>query len=233
MSGRGASFVLMYGRELSLDDKYAPTYLGGSYRSLQVPANTNLEQLKFRVLRTLKYNTSKYTMMLVCHLPLGNELIASPVEDDEICEMVLLHAIGQILILYVEVEEINKLTNNAKNITPQVHESFSLEERVEVLSMIPPVEPQYIYERQCSQSQDVPRPFARLSLTIDDGYEPMSGGASEPVDDDDANLLCESMAENNDFVKTCMSTREWDEDGTYDSENIGYQVKESSQFQQS
>ncbi|PKU71723.1 hypothetical protein MA16_Dca022215 [Dendrobium catenatum] len=127
MSGWGASFVLMYSGQLSLDEKYSPTYVGGSYRPLQVSANTNLEQLKIRILKFLKYGTSKYSVNLVCRLPLGNEFIASAVDDDEVCQMVLSHAGGQILILYVDVKEITTRNIAVDQLTSHMHEIYTFD----------------------------------------------------------------------------------------------------------
>ncbi|PKU80762.1 hypothetical protein MA16_Dca014600 [Dendrobium catenatum] len=126
MSGRGASFVLMYGGHLSLDEKYSPTYVGGSYRPLQVSVNTNLEQLKIRILKSLKYDTSKYSINLVCRLPIGNEFIASVVEDD-VCQMVLSHAIRQILILYVDVKENSTRNIAVDQLTSHMHEIYTFD----------------------------------------------------------------------------------------------------------
>ncbi|PKU62951.1 hypothetical protein MA16_Dca029059 [Dendrobium catenatum] len=127
MSGRGASFILIYGGHLSLDDKYSPTYVGGSYRPLQVSANMNLEQLKIRILKSLKYDTSKYSVNLVCRLLLGNEFIASVVDDDEVCQMVLSHAVGQILLLYVEVKEIITENITVEQLTAHMHETYTFD----------------------------------------------------------------------------------------------------------
>ncbi|PKU75749.1 hypothetical protein MA16_Dca015629 [Dendrobium catenatum] len=127
MSGRGASFVLMYGGHLSLDEKYSPTYVGGSYRPLQVSTNTNLEQLKIRILKSLKYDTSKYSVNLICRLPIRNEFIASVVEDDEVWQMVLSHAVGQILILYVDVKEITICNIAVDQLTSHMHEIYTFD----------------------------------------------------------------------------------------------------------
>ncbi|KAL0922811.1 hypothetical protein M5K25_006834 [Dendrobium thyrsiflorum] len=83
----------------------------------------------------------------------------------------------------------------------------------------------------------------------------MSSGSSEPCDDDDDdNILCgvdevnvdmnteinsiiqryyyvnvgtaKGKVANNDFVKTYLSTHEWDKDVTNDNDSIGYQVEE-------
>ncbi|KAL0914240.1 hypothetical protein M5K25_014566 [Dendrobium thyrsiflorum] len=173
------------------------------------------------------------------HMIQGNEFIDFPVEDDEVYEMVLSHVIGQILILYVEVDEIGAPSNVVEIITPQVHETFILEEKIKGVPMIPPVKPLYANERQRSHWQEEPRPSARPSLIVDDGYETMSSGSNESGDiDDDDNVLygadevnidmnteinsviqrycyvnvgiAEGMAANNDFVKTYLSTYEWE-----------------------
>ncbi|KAL0925721.1 hypothetical protein M5K25_004088 [Dendrobium thyrsiflorum] len=249
MSGRGASFILMYGGQLSFDDKYSPTYVGGSYRPLQVGVKTNLDQLKMRVLKALKYDMSKYTVNLVCRLPLGNEFIGSPVEDDEVCEMVLSHAIRHILLLYVELKEISAQNVVAEQTTSEVHASFTFDGVTEGSMTNPSIVPQCADERRRSFCQDVAGTSERPSGNLDDGYETMSSGSTDPCPDDgddesnynldEANVdmnneihsivhrycytnigTAEGINVNNEFVKTYSTTREWDEDVSNDSEYV-------------
>lgn len=143
MSGRGATFVLMYGGELKVDTNFTPSYFGGRSRPLHVPRNCNLEQLKFRILRALKYDPSKYSVKLVCRVPVGNEYVASEVEDDEVCEVLLCQAATELLIMYVDVEEIEVLGDNTNPPNLQRYETSCPAERDDVVagpSRVGPVE---------------------------------------------------------------------------------------------
>ncbi|KAL0912763.1 hypothetical protein M5K25_016163 [Dendrobium thyrsiflorum] len=246
-------FILMYGGQLSLDEKYSPTYVGGSYRPLQVGVKTKLDQLKMRVLKALKYDMSKYTVNLVCRLPLGNEFIGSAVEDDEVCEMVLSHAIGQILVLYVELKEISAENVVAEQITSEVHASFSFDGVTKGGMMNRSIVPQCAERKSFCQA--VAGTFEIPSGNLDDGYETMSSGSTDPCPDDgddesnynldEANVdmnneihnivqrycytnigTAKGIHVNNEFVKTYSTTREWDEDVANDSEYVGNQVEQ-------
>ncbi|KAI0519201.1 hypothetical protein KFK09_005980 [Dendrobium nobile] len=128
MSGRAATFVLLYGGELHIDEKFAPSYSGGRNRPLHVPRNIKLEQLKLRVLRALKYDPTKFSVNLICRVPVGNEFVASHVEDDDVCEVLLCQAATEFLIMYVDVEE--KIVSE-DNIEPPNSERFGSSTQVE------------------------------------------------------------------------------------------------------
>lgn len=51
--------------------------------------NIKLDQLKLKILRALKYDASKFSMNLVGRVPVRNEFVASNIEDDEVCKVVL------------------------------------------------------------------------------------------------------------------------------------------------
>ncbi|KAI0531183.1 hypothetical protein KFK09_000736 [Dendrobium nobile] len=132
MNGRLALFMLMFDGKLSVDEKFVSTYTRGKNRPLQVYINTKLEQLKLRVLKALKIDASRYTINIVCRFPVGNDFIATHVDDDEVCDIVISHAIGVCLILYVEVEEISFGNSTDENLTSQFRESFSFDHEVEM-----------------------------------------------------------------------------------------------------
>ncbi|KAI0510868.1 hypothetical protein KFK09_011478 [Dendrobium nobile] len=141
MSGRGATFVLMYREELKVDTNFTPSYFGGRNRPLHVPRNCNLEQLKFMILRALKYDPSKYSVKLVCRVPVGNEYVASEVEDDEVCEVLLCQAATEFFIMYVDVKEIEVLGDNNNPPNLQRYETLCSSERDDVVAGPSRVEP--------------------------------------------------------------------------------------------
>ncbi|KAL0927845.1 hypothetical protein M5K25_002060 [Dendrobium thyrsiflorum] len=146
MSGRDATFILMYGGELQVDANFVPSYYGGRNRPLQVPRNINLEHLKLRVLKALKYDACKFSVDLVCRVPVGNNFIASHVEDDEVCEVILCQASTEFLVMYVEVELISLTGDNIEPQMSQRNESSTVHERVRMSagpSMLQPVEEAY------------------------------------------------------------------------------------------
>ncbi|PKU82817.1 hypothetical protein MA16_Dca006115 [Dendrobium catenatum] len=126
--------MLLYGGELQVDDKFAPSYYGGKNRPLHVPKNINLEQLKLRILRALKYDPIKFSVNLVCRVPVGNEFVASHVEDDDACEVLLCQAETEFLILYVDVEEKNVSKDNIEPPNSQRYATSTQVERVDVVT---------------------------------------------------------------------------------------------------
>ncbi|PKU81198.1 alkylated DNA repair protein [Dendrobium catenatum] len=196
MNGQLALFMLMFDGKLSVDEKFVPTYTGGKNRPLRVSINTKFEQLKFRVLKALKIDASRYTVNIVCRFPVGNDLIATHVDDDEVCDIVISQAIGVCLILYVEVEEKGLENNTNENLTSQFRESFSLDDEVEMHGGGPMhlVEEHFhVRHGQNQRGQNAPSSSAQPSWAnmsgaagcrvimpvVDEGYEAMDSGSGK------------------------------------------------------
>ncbi|PKU67623.1 hypothetical protein MA16_Dca025980 [Dendrobium catenatum] len=126
--------MLLYGDELQVDDKFVPSYFGGRNRLLHVPRNINLEQLKLRILRALKYDSTKFSMNLVCRVPVGNEFVASHVEDDDVCEVLLCQTETKFLIMYVDVEEKNISEDSIEPPNSERYATSTQVERVDVVT---------------------------------------------------------------------------------------------------
>ncbi|KAL0904150.1 hypothetical protein M5K25_026224 [Dendrobium thyrsiflorum] len=187
MSGRDATFILMYGGELQLDANFVPSYYGGRNRPLQVPRNINLEHLKLRVFKALKYDACKFSVDLVCRVPVGNKFIASHVEDDEVCEVILCQASTEFLVMYVEVELISLTGDNIEPQMSQRNESSTVHERVQISagpSMLQPVEEAYEDYIENQQMREPPHPSTQSIPSDNIGYETMSSGSSEQFSDD-------------------------------------------------
>ncbi|PKU62041.1 hypothetical protein MA16_Dca012150 [Dendrobium catenatum] len=126
--------MLLYGGELQVDDKFAPSYSGGRNRPLHVPRNINLEYLKLRILKALKYDPRKFSVNLVCRVLVGTEFVASHVEDDDVCEVLLCHAETELLIMYVDVEKKNVSEDNIKPPNSEKYVTSTQVERVDVVT---------------------------------------------------------------------------------------------------
>ncbi|KAL0914072.1 hypothetical protein M5K25_017577 [Dendrobium thyrsiflorum] len=244
MSVRPPSFMLVYDGELSLDDKFSPTYIGGKCRPLQVPFNSTLKQLKERVLRALKYDPSKFLAAIVARFPVGKEFMASKVEDDDACEFALSLAATELLILYVEVEEIRTECNFDEDNSTQIHDSVVVEHADELRDTtdrsIPvrnanlgSIHETYGINLSCPSTQSQHSPIfglndIRLSTpTIDDeGYETMSSGSSDDVEEDvdelvnDENVNINGVKDNiNEFIREyCVRTDNTEEQMTVNNE---------------
>ncbi|KAL0917559.1 hypothetical protein M5K25_012628 [Dendrobium thyrsiflorum] len=244
MSVRPPSFMLVYDGELSLDDKFSPTYIGGKCRSLQVPFNSTLKQLKERVLRALKYDPSKFIAAIIARFPVGKEFMASKVEDDDACEFALSLAATELLILYVEVEEIRTECNFDEDNSTQIHDSVVVEHADELRDTtdrsIPvrnanlgSIHETYGINLSCPSTQSQHSPIfglndIRLSTpTIDDeGYETMSSGSSDDVEEDvdelvnDENVNINGVEDNiNEFIREyCVRTDNTEEQMTVNNE---------------
>ncbi|PKU69411.1 uncharacterized protein LOC110105575 [Dendrobium catenatum] len=195
MDGRLALFMLMFDGKLSVDEKFVPTYTRGKNRPLQVSINTKLEQLKLRVLKALKVDASRYTINIVCRFPVGNDFIATHVDDDEVCDIVISHAIGVCLILYVEVEEISFGNSTDENLTSQFRESFSFDHEVEMPGGGPMHSVEEYFNVRDGQNQrepnvpSSPQPscanmsggtWCRVTMpVVDEGYEAMDSGSGK------------------------------------------------------
>ncbi|KAH0466579.1 hypothetical protein IEQ34_003817 [Dendrobium chrysotoxum] len=229
--------MLLYDGELSLDDNFLPTYIGGKCRPLQVPFSSILKQLKDRVLRALKFNPSKYAVTIVSRFPVGNQFMASKLEDDEGCEFALSLAVAEVLILYVEVEQIHNKNNLNENLSAQIHNSVVLD---------------HVHEMHDSAEIAVTIPNVHLGLfdpiLNDEGYEIMSSGSSDDGDAEFEDILhdhagmnqgaqpntndiihdyCrrtrnteEGMTCNNEYVEIPKTTRQWNVEVAVDSSNI-------------
>ncbi|KAL0903375.1 hypothetical protein M5K25_027749 [Dendrobium thyrsiflorum] len=244
MSVRPPSFMLVYDGELSLDDKFSPTYIGGKCRPLQVPFNSTLKQLKERVLRALKYDPSKFLAAIVARFPVGKEFMASKVEDDDACEFALSLAATELLILYVEVEEIRTECNFDEDNSTQIHDSVVVEHADELRDTtdrsIPvrnanlgSIHETYGINLSCPSTQSQHSPIfglndIRLSTpTIDDeGYETMSSGSSDDVEEDvdeivnDENVNINGVKDNiNEYIREyCVRTDNTEEQMTVNNE---------------
>ncbi|KAL0907989.1 hypothetical protein M5K25_022450 [Dendrobium thyrsiflorum] len=244
MSVRPPSFMLVYDGELSLDDKFSPTYIGGKCRPLQVPFNSTLKQLKERFLRALKYDPSKFLAAIVARFPVGKEFMASKVEDDDACEFALSLAATELLILYVEVEEIRTECNFDEDNSTQIHDSVVVEHADELRDTtdrsIPvrnanlgSIHETYGINLSCPSTQSQHSPIfglndIRLSTpTIDDeGYETMSSGSSDDVEEDvdelvhDENVNINGVKDNiNEFIREyCVRTDNTEEQMTVNNE---------------
>ncbi|KAL0920661.1 hypothetical protein M5K25_009812 [Dendrobium thyrsiflorum] len=188
MSGRDATFILMYGGELQVDANFVPSYYGGRNRPLQVPRNINLEHLKLRVLKALKYDACKFSVDLVCRVPVGNNFIASHVEDDEVCEVILCQASTEFLVMYVEVELISLTGDNNETQMSQRNESSTVHERVRMSagpSMREPVQEAYEDYIENQETTEPPHLFTQSIPSDNVGYETMSSGSSEQFSEDD------------------------------------------------
>ncbi|PKU60919.1 hypothetical protein MA16_Dca026702 [Dendrobium catenatum] len=74
-------------------------------------------------------------------MPVGNEYVASEVEDDEVCEVLLCQAATELLIMYVDVEEIEVLGDNTNPPNLQRYETSCPAERDDVVAGPSRVEP--------------------------------------------------------------------------------------------
>ncbi|KAL0909801.1 hypothetical protein M5K25_020699 [Dendrobium thyrsiflorum] len=202
MSGVRASFVLMYDGALSLDDNFAPTYIGGRIRPLQVPTSLNLEQLKVRVLKVLKYDTSKYTTTLVCRVRVGNEFIASHIEDEELCEIVLSHVDNKMLRMYVDHIGPSSRLSVMVNKGYEIMSSGSSEEGHDCDDEVP-----------CDMYEENVGVHADIYSFIHNYYFRTIG-------------IEEGMFTTNEFVETYLTTWQWDKEITFDDSNVGQQVEE-------
>ncbi|PKU70709.1 hypothetical protein MA16_Dca016907 [Dendrobium catenatum] len=126
--------MLLYGGELQVDEKFAPSYYEGRNRPLHVLRNINLEQLKLRILRALKFDPRNFSVNLVCRVPVGNEFVASHVEDDDVCEVLLCQAETEFLIMYVDVEEKNVSEDNIDPSNSKRYATSTQVERVDVIT---------------------------------------------------------------------------------------------------
>ncbi|KAL0913949.1 hypothetical protein M5K25_017444 [Dendrobium thyrsiflorum] len=230
MSVRPPSFMLVYDGELSLDDKFSPTYIGGKCRPLQVPFNSTLKQLKERVLRALKYDPSKFLAAIVARFPVGKEFMASKVEDDDACEFALSLAATELLILYVEVEEIRTefVVEHADELRDTTDRSIPVRN-----ANLGSIHETYGINLSCPSTQSQHSPIfglndIRLSTpTIDDeGYETMSSGSSDDVEEDvdelvnDENVNINGVKDNiNEFIREyCVRTDNTEEQMTVNNE---------------
>ncbi|KAL0914176.1 hypothetical protein M5K25_017686 [Dendrobium thyrsiflorum] len=101
-----ARLMLYFGGELCIGDEFTPTYIGGRNRPLLVDVDISLAMLKQRIMRALRINSTTNTVNLTCRFRDNGGYCATHVTDDEICEFMLLEGRTQIIIVYVEVEEI-------------------------------------------------------------------------------------------------------------------------------
>ncbi|KAH0470388.1 hypothetical protein IEQ34_000111 [Dendrobium chrysotoxum] len=224
MNAQLALFMLMFDGKLSVDEKFVPTYTGGKNRPLQVSINTNLEKLKLRVLKAMKIDASRHTVNIVCRFPVGNDFIATNVDDDEVCDVVISHATGVCLILYAEVEEKSLENSMDENLTSQFRESFSLDDEVEMHGVGPKhLLEEYFHVRhgQNQRGPNAPSSSAQPSCAnmsgatgcrvtmpiVDEGYEAMSSGSGKQ-DCDSADELTPNRNEvnvgNHDDIRDLM-----------------------------
>ncbi|KAL0903418.1 hypothetical protein M5K25_027793 [Dendrobium thyrsiflorum] len=153
---------------------------------------------------------------MVGHFPVGKEFMALKVEDDDACEFALSLAATELLILYVEVEEIPIDRYFDEDLSAQIRDSVVLEHADELQDptdrsiavrnvKLGSTQESYDINLLCPSTQSLPISVfgvndIRLSgPTIDDeGYETMSSGSSDDVDEDFNDIVHNQTVNSND-----------------------------------
>ncbi|KAI0507343.1 hypothetical protein KFK09_013465 [Dendrobium nobile] len=99
--------MLFFGGELRMGDEFTATYIGGQNRPIIVDHDISLTMLKERVMGVLRINPSTTTVSLTCRLRHNGGHCATPVNDEEVCEFMLLEARIDPVVVYVEAKPNN------------------------------------------------------------------------------------------------------------------------------
>ncbi|KAI0492021.1 hypothetical protein KFK09_026286 [Dendrobium nobile] len=102
-----SSLMLFSGGELRIGDEFTTTYIGGQNRPIIVDHDISLAMLKERVMGVLRINSSTTTVSLTCRLRHNGGYYATPVNNEEVCDFMLLEARIDPIVVYVEAEPIN------------------------------------------------------------------------------------------------------------------------------
>ncbi|KAI0497022.1 hypothetical protein KFK09_023350 [Dendrobium nobile] len=214
--------MLFFGGELRMGDEFTATYIGGQNRPIIVDHDISLAMLKERVMGVLRINPSTTTVSLTCRLRHNGGHCATPVNDEEVCEFMLLEARIDPVVVYVEAKPNNHGDVAGPSTEIQIEPSLFL--------MLPSIRT----NENISLHED------DIDNNVEDSYKTMDSGSSDTGDNSsqpDTELQetmynytnnenigdefiqeharrnaagLQSMDANNNFEDTFRTTEEWD-----------------------